>query len=406
MLKHWKTILGFIAAFIIGASTTFVATAATPLDDLYHRVADLEAWANAVYQSDPTLPTPPTVGPSTAPSDPTTTTPTTTTPAPTTTPTTTTTPPPPPSGRPFFDTANWLWNPIPANPALESHSAAWVNYFAASGVNQGASLYAYGDALVPASLVTPMTPRYDVTLTNNWGPDPFGTYTIPIPKGTKIPPGSDGHLSVQDPATGKVFSLWQARYNSGTDKWSASWGGYTDLHGDGRDVNHNSATATELSRYAGVVGVDEFRTAVANNTGLNHALFFSTDIACGEGGKGCPSGLPGFVYPAQHSDGTNIAGVATPMPEGYRVQLDPTINVDAIAGITPGEKVIAKTLQKYGAYAGDRGGSRMGFSFQLDPTATSSPGSVYANAGFKWDYYDMNSIPWSKLRVLRAWDGS
>jgi len=95
------------------------------------------------------------------------------------------------------------------------------------------------------------------------------------------------------------------------------------------------------------------------------------------------------------------------MPEGYRVQLDPTVNVDAISGITPGEKVIAKTLQTYGAYAGDKGGSRMGFIFELVRDASaSSPGSVWKDAGFAWDYYDMAKIPWSKLQVLKNWDGS
>lgn len=98
--------------------------------------------------------------------------------------------------------------------------------------------------------------------------------------------------------------------------------------------------------------------------------------------------------------------VATPIPEGARIQLDPSINIDAIAGITKGEKVIAKTMQTHGAYVIDTGGARMAFLFEHIPGSTSgSPGAVWSDAGLAWDYYAMNKIPWKSVRVLRQWDG-
>ena len=245
--------------------------------------------------------------------------------------------------------------------------------------------------LIPASAITSTTPRYDVTFSKPWGSDPFGSYSVPIPLGTKVPPGSDGHIAVLDPVTGKAFGIWQAAYDSKTNTWSGSWGGMTALDGNGIDQS-GSATATNLARYAGVVTAEEFSAAIAANTGLNHALFVSSDIVGSA-----------FVAPATKSDGTNIAGVATPMPEGYRIQLDPSINVDAIPGITPGEKVIAKTLQTYGSYVGDQGGARLAFMFEAVPDANANnPGAVWTNAGFAWDYYDMKNIPWTQLRVLES----
>lgn len=291
-----------------------------------------------------------------------------------------------------FATADWLRKPIASNPALDANSATWVSHLSASGGQRIANMYNFGVTLVPASAITTSTPRYDVTFTEAgaWGADPYGTNTVAIPRGTTIPPGSDGHIAVMDPVTGQAYGIWQAKYDSATDTWSGSWGGRTPINGNGIDQT-GSATAAGISRAAGVVTAAEFDAAVAANTGLSHALMFSTDIAG-----------PGFVSPANKSDGTNIAGVTTPIPQGYRIQLDPSINVDAIPGITPGEKVIAKTLQTHGAYVIDQGSARMAFAFETVPDATSdsNPGAVYTNAGFAWDYYDMTNIPWSQLRVI------
>jgi hypothetical protein len=291
----------------------------------------------------------------------------------------------------YFGTADWLWTPIAANPTVAANSSTWVSYLSAPGSRRIANLYNYGVILVPASAITSSTPRYDVRFTKAWGADPYGTNTVAIPRGIKIPPGSDGHVAVLDPVTGQAYGIWQARYDSVTDTWSGSWGGRTPINGNGIDQT-GSATATGISVAAGVVTAAELEAAIAANTGLNHALVFSTDIAG-----------PGFVGPAIKSDGTNIAGVATPIPEGSRIQLDPSINVDAIPNITAGETVIAKTLQTHGAYVVDQGAARMAFAFETVPDATSTnPGAVYTKAGFAWDYYDMARIPWSQLRVLAA----
>ena len=291
----------------------------------------------------------------------------------------------------YFPAADWLWKPIASDAAVATDSATWVSYLSAPTGKRVANMYNYGVTLIPSSAITTSTPRYDVKFkyVGSWGSDPFGSYTVALPQGTKIPAGSDGHIAILDPITGQAFGIWQAKYNTKTDTWTGSWGGRTPINGNGID-QAGSATATGISRYAGVVTAAEFSTAVAANTGLNHALVFSTDIAG-----------PDFVGPAIKSDGANMAGVATPIPEGYRVQLDPSINIDAIPGITAGEKVIAKTLQTHGAYVVDQGGARMAFIFETIPGATANnPGAVYTQAGLSWDYYDMTNIPWTQLRVL------
>lgn len=292
---------------------------------------------------------------------------------------------------PFFGDADWLWNEIDSDAKTAANSATWVKYLSEKGTAHPALLYQYAVTIVHANQITATTPRYDVKFTQKWGADPFGTSTVALPKGTRVPPGSDGHVVVMDEANNAVYGFWQAKYSSSTDSWSSSWGGKASMSGNGIDTS-GSATAAGISRAAGVITVSEFAAAVAANTGVNHALAFSSDIA----------GID-FVGPAIKSDGQNKAGVTTPMPEGYRIQLDPSIDVDAIPGITAAEKVIAKTLQTYGAYLVDQGGSRMSFAFEMASDATANnPGSVYTKAGLGWDYYDMAKIPWGSLRVLAA----
>lgn len=293
--------------------------------------------------------------------------------------------------RPFFQSADWLWNPIPASPTLHASSSTWSTKLSATagGAMRVALTTDYGVKMVPGTAVTAATPRYDVSFANvpAWGSDPLPSMTVPIPLSTPVPPGSDGHMAIADPLTGMIFSLWQASWSGSA--WSASWGGVARMGGDGTDFSGH-ATGCGLSRYGAVITTAELQAAATANTGLSHALFFSTDIAAAS-----------FAYPAWKSDGINIDGFGTPLPEGARVQLDPTINIDAVSGITAAEKVVAKTLQTHGAYCGDNGGSRMAFLFEYQTSAT-----PYEALGLEWDYFDMNHIPWTGLRVLKNWDGS
>lgn len=290
--------------------------------------------------------------------------------------------------RSYFQQADWMWDTIPANPVLDANSAVWAGYFAVG--QHSCSLHDYAATLKGPGGIDANTPRYAVTMTAGWG-DPFAPDTVPIPDGTIVPPMTttygdpgDGHLAVADPVSNKVYSLWQSE-KIGND-WQASYGGLAALDGDGRETV-GSSTATNLSRYGAVIRASEIQAGV-----INHALFVSSDI--------CDST---FRYPASKSDGTNAGGVATPIPQGSRLQLDPSIDIDAISGITDGEKTIARALQTYGAYVGDKGGARLGFIFEYQTDG--NPGAIYTNAGLAWDYFDMSHIPWGSLRVLGTWDG-
>lgn len=297
------------------------------------------------------------------------------------------------SARNYFDTADWLWNPIPNNPVLDADSANIVAMLSQNGQQHGFGSHDYGVVICDPQSITGSTPRYDIAFTNvpAWGPDPFGTDTVPIPDNTSIPPGTDGQIALMDPTTNKVYSIWQTTHNTSNNTWGGSWGGLATLHGDGREQSGTSSTATMLSRPAGVIRISEIAAGE-----IPHALFFASDA--------CATGASNYRYPAQKTDGDNSAGVAHPIQQGTRVQLDPSIDLTAIPGITAAEIAVGRALQKYGAYCGDKGGSRMSFSAEY--VETLAPGQPYYDAGIHWDYFDMNHIPWSSLRVLNSWDGS
>lgn len=299
---------------------------------------------------------------------------------------------------PYFPQADWLWTPIPASPTLDANSSTWAGYFATGA--HVCNLHQFGTTLVTPSQVDAGTPRYTVALANAvaWGDPllgtiavPDGTVAPPMDTGTEVP--GDAHLVVADDTSNKVVGLWQAVHEAGPPQsWSATYGGITTLNGDGIDTA-GSATATHISRYAAVIRASELTAAAAADGHIPHALFVSSSIAG-----------PAYRTPGQASDGQNHAAVATPIPEGARFQLNPSVDVDAIAGITAAEKVIAKTLQVYGGYVGDQGGAELAFIFEYQTDG--DPGAAYEAVGLAWDYFELANIPWDQLRVLANWDGS
>lgn len=277
--------------------------------------------------------------------------------------------------RPFA--ADSPWNrPIPARPALDPLSSRWVRYLSAAGP-QSALLE---DTGVPVYVADAQTPRHRVTCTRNYGRCPAAP--VPIPLGARPASGADGAMVVIDRSTGRHHDFWQLRREGG--RWVCSWCDSGPLSGDGRD---SQTVGAGVSRLAGVIRAEEIRAGR-----IDHALVFASAMTA-----------PGvFRYPARKTDGRNVAGVAVPLPAGARIQLDPSIDVERIPGITRAEKIVARALQKYGAYNIDNGGYRMmGFSFEAPRLGT----SPYRAAGLAHDYTGMPHIPWHRLRVLRSWDG-
>lgn len=283
----------------------------------------------------------------------------------------------PPGKRPYFTAADWMWDPIPANPVLAGNSQAIANNLANG--QQVVDSGEYGVRIIDASQITGGTPRYTIPLTAGYGSVSQLT-NVPIPDGTTTATGGDKGLGVWDPSTGLITSLWVAQPSGGG--WTAQAGSQLAVTSDGRETGGDTSTGSNLARFGCVV-----RRAEIAAGDIPHALFFATNIATPHT----------FVYPATKTDGTNDSGRSPTIPEGTRVQLDPSINVAAIPGITALEVTVGVALQRYGAYCGDNGGAAMAFSFELGD---------YSQWGASGDYFNMSRIPWSRLQILNSWNGT
>lgn len=200
--------------------------------------------------------------------------------------------------------------------------------------------------------------------------------------------GSDGWLCVIDADHSRGYWLWQYSWNNG--KPTASWGGTGQY---GRNIiepwaDHGSGGG------AGIVPPALIITRADLERGyINHAL-----------ATGNPWTASSWKYPAKSSDGRDEG--SAPIPEGERLQLDPSIDV----GKQPWprlEKMVAKALQIYGAYIVDTsGGQSMTLSGEMDQTQQGDdPGKMWTAVGVAHEYQEFSHILTDKLRFLSSWNG-
>src|SRR5207247_1431530 len=98
-----------------------------------------------------------------------------------------------------------------------------------------------------------------------------------------------------------------------------------------------------------------------------------------------------IACPATHTDG--VSSDAASIPEGARIQLDPSFNVDAQSW-PQWEKVIAHALQTYGGYLLDTGGSVALFG-ESNLNGEPSWSSIGVPTG-----PSLSNLPWGQFRVL------
>ena len=262
--------------------------------------------------------------------------------------------------------------PIPANPVVSANSGRITGLVA--------DIYAFGN---PTYIATSGDPKATVPCTESWGTCPFAGHQIPIPANAVPASGSDASMEIIDPATNLAYEFWQFTGSSGN--YSTSWGDVVNITsnvisspGDG------SATGSNLAAIAGEIRISDIQSGH-----IDHAITMAIGDTCSS-----------FVFPATKSDGSGSGSSC--LPEGTRVQLDPSINLSAISGITPFELMVGKALQTYGAYIKDTAGSGNSGSLGFENPADGQP-DVYKQMGIG-DYYNFPHLP-NSWQVLNNWNG-
>ena len=283
--------------------------------------------------------------------------------------------------RPYTRSSPWN-TPVPRGAARHPREARYLGSLERSTLTSDPSQYTY-----PVYEVGRETPRERVELSGFFSDVSRGgrrlefhdepTLSIPIPKGAEEADGGDAQLILVDRRTGEEWGFFRA--DKGADGvWRAEngyhydtdWDAVPPLSDNGNPFGSRGAGVPYL---AGLV-----RPCEIARGRIDHALAFAYDY---------PS--PRHVFPATKSDGN---GSRRDLPEGSRLQLDPTLTEDEIrAWDCDGAcLVIADALQRYGMYVIDNAG-RPKVMLEYEGTA-GWDGRV--------DDKTVSPIPFSAFRVL------
>jgi hypothetical protein len=291
--------------------------------------------------------------------------------------------------RPFNDASPWN-TPIASNATAHANSAALIEAFIGStpfGAHLDINYPVYSVPLYWASASTPMVPVKAAVGGEGWRGWP-ATADMPIPPGATPDPESDHHLLAISPDRKTEYGCFNMRYSAGSSPaWQADLCATADLTGSGVRTPAASANPWYLAHgpracgfplVAGLIRVEEVQAGA-----IEHALVIA---------------YPGlmkdrYMSPASTPSVIGVPTSATGMPCGARVQLDPGVDVTAL-GLSPAGVMVARALQKYGAYVGDYSGALSVYA------ENSAEAQAYWRNGVLDVYELRDKLDLRKLRVL------
>ncbi|MBV9802445.1 MAG: hypothetical protein JO130_04620 [Solirubrobacterales bacterium] len=290
-------------------------------------------------------------------------------------------------GNAFSPTSFWN-TPLAATAPLDSNSQAYVNELVRQ-VNVYGSWMNTTSYSAPVYVVPADEPMQHVTL-DEYGPALQAAFdAVPIPCDASAAAGSDEHMVVWQPSTDRMWEFWQMHQAS--DGWHAAWGGEMDHvstnpgyfdPASGEDP-HWGATATALPLLGGLVTEADLQRGY-----INHALAISL----------VETEPSYWSWPAQRTDGGYFTAGITPIPEGTRFRLDPTLNIASL-DLPPIDAMLAQAAQTYGIVVRDKSGVVVFYG--QDPV--NLPSNPWP-AAFENQYPNqvLAQFPWSHLQALQT----
>ncbi len=277
-----------------------------------------------------------------------------------------------------------FWNTsIPAQAPIDPDSASMIGALSHySATAQLSNDHQYG---IPIARATNGDPAFSIT-SQVYAAGPR-VVRCRVPPSAQANVGLDHHLTVIQP-DGTACDFWQFQRHGGTPTAATvampcgivtgvapdAWG---TIPCRGRLGNGSEASGFALA--GGVVRYGE----MSGRAPLHHALAVALPAPIAR------SGPP--AWPATHTDGA--CPKTSCIPEGARLQLDPSFDVSAQAW-PPWEKKIARALQVYGAFVVDKGGALAISAQDTGQDQDWERLGVPINA-------NLANLPWGQVRVLR-----
>ena len=235
----------------------------------------------------------------------------------------------------------------------------------------------------PIYWVLPTDPVYNVRPTRYSLPDEFANIRIPV--GAQPAATADGQMTIYDLTAGGIYKLWQARYNAGTDSWSAGGGSYYYLRSNGL---HGSLDEADEPRNVGHRGnppaIHAVRFDEIQAGSIDHALKISINTPSAD-----------HVWPMIGSDGDSLHRSAP--PQGARLRIKPEVDLTKL-DLSPAALIVARALQKYGAVVGDSSGAPA--SLKLENTVQEGRGALWEGVlsvdslrAIPFDLYEVVALP-------------
>lgn len=273
--------------------------------------------------------------------------------------------------------ADGPWNtPIAANPTLETSVSidTLTNYGGTLGSDPGQ----YTVPVYPIDATTPLSSfnvsgKYSNVSTPTTTTGEKGIISLRIPDNAVQSTGGDAEIVMWNQATGDEYGFWKSFKNSdGT--WSATNGYHYNTNWTGAPPIGFGSRGSGTPYMSGLI-----RKCEIQQGHIDHALaLVIPHSACDK-----------FVAPATKTDGDGLSG---DIPEGARLQLDPSLTDAQIQafGCTGTCLIIAHAMQKYGMINTDIGGHAK--LYVEDEHSAHWNGLITANT--------VSSIPYTKMRVL------
>ena len=292
-----------------------------------------------------------------------------------------------------FAPSSFWYTPIPYNAPLDPNSANYVTefmrqfntYYGTVAINTdmySASVYTV-DTSVPTVPVTQWNCQnkssLDSGLKTQWA-------AVPVPAYAVSPADSDAEMVIYEPVTDTLWEFWKMQKVNGN--WQACWGGRITNASTNNGIfpGYYGATATGLPLASGQITAEELQQGQINHViGISLVDLANKDI---------------FSWPAVRSDGYNPNGVANRIPEGTRIRLDPSIDINSLK-LTPVGKIIAQAAQTYGFVVWDHAGAiSLRVQNPLSYTSTGQVNPYPALFAGKANWAILQNFPWKNLQFL------